>query len=101
MLQNLVDNALRYTRAGAVSITAERAPTGIRLVVEDPGPGIDPTTLAGLFTPFRPGATPGQSGRGCGLYLVKRFAESLGGRVSVDSTLGVGTRFTIEIPAAA
>jgi signal transduction histidine kinase len=100
ILQNLVDNALRFTEHGTVSVAAVSHEGGVRLTVADTGPGIRSGDLAHLFEPFRPGANstrPG-GGTGCGLYLVKRFSESLRGRVAVDSTPGQGTRFTVDLP---
>ncbi len=100
ILQNLVDNALRYTERGTVSIAAVPHQGGVRLTVADTGPGIDSGDLSHLFEAFRPGASsarPG-GGTGCGLYLVKQFSDSLHGRVAVDSTPGHGTRFTVDLP---
>ncbi len=102
MLHNLVDNALRFTERGTVRVAADRVDGGMRLTVTDTGPGIDPHDLSHLFELFRPGAggSARGSGTGCGLYLVKRYSESLGGRVDVRSTPGEGTCFTIDLPLA-
>ncbi len=97
ILQNLVDNALRFTDHGDVSVDALPHDGGVRLIVSDTGSGIDRAALPMLFEPFRSGSSE-RSGSGCGLYLVKRFSETLGGRVSVDSTPGRGTRFTVDLP---
>lgn len=100
ILQNLVDNALRFTERGTVSVAATPHEGGVRLTVADTGPGIGSGDLSHLFEPFRPGAgsvRPG-GGTGCGLYLVKRFSESLRGRVAVESAPGKGTRFTVDLP---
>jgi len=72
----------------------------VRLQVADTGPGIDPDDLPHLFELFRPGrgGSARGSGTGCGLYLVKRYSESLGGRVAVHSTPGEGTCFTVDLP---
>jgi len=99
ILQNLVENALRFTDRGDVSVDAVPHEGGVRLVVSDTGTGIDHADLPHLFEPFRPGGSE-RSGSGCGLYVVKRFSESLGGRIAVDSTPGIGTRFTIDLPQA-
>ena len=83
-------------------VTAERAGEGVRLSVTDSGRGIDPADLPHLFEVFRPGGgTTRGAGTGCGLYLVKRYAESLGGRVDVRSTPGQGTCFTVDLPLPA
>lgn len=99
ILQNLVDNALRFTDHGTVAIAADRVDGTVRLSVTDTGPGIAADDLPHLFELFRPGRA-GASGTGCGLYLVKRFAESLGGRVAVRSTAGEGSSFTVDLPLA-
>ncbi len=100
ILQNLLDNALRYTEQGHVSVTAAPKVGTVRLIVSDTGPGIEPAALPSLFEPFRTGGAASQrpGGTGCGLYLVKRFTESLGGKITVDTTPGLGTRFTIDLP---
>jgi len=100
ILQNLLDNALRFTERGSVHVAATPYTGGVRLTVSDTGPGIGTGDLPHLFEVFRPGRGGARSGSGtgCGLYLVKRFSESLGGRITVDSTPGVGTRFTIDLP---
>jgi signal transduction histidine kinase len=97
ILQNLVENALRFTDHGDVSVDALPHQGGVRLIVSDTGTGIERAQLPYLFEPFRAGGSE-RSGTGCGLYLVKRFSESLGGRVAVDSTPGIGTRFTVDLP---
>ncbi len=99
ILQNLVDNALRFTRQGTVSVTADRVDGGVRLCVSDTGPGIAADEVPHLFELFRPGRNDAAS-TGCGLYLVKRFSESLGGRVAVRTAPGEGTSFSIDLPLA-
>jgi signal transduction histidine kinase len=59
--------------------------------------GIAAEDLPHVFAPFRTGSR-GRTGSGLGLYIVKRFCETLGGEVSVASTLGSGTRFTVDLP---
>lgn len=100
ILQNLVDNALRFTEQGSVSVAAIAHEGGVRITVSDTGPGIGSGDLSHLFEIFRPGTDAARHGTstGCGLYLVKRFSESLGGRVAVDTAPGTGTRFTVDLP---
>jgi signal transduction histidine kinase len=101
IVQNLVENALRFTDQGEVAIDAHPHAGGVRLTVSDTGPGIHGADLPHLFEIFRPGAARAErSSTGCGLYLVKRFSESLGGHVGVESALGRGTRFTVDLPLA-
>jgi signal transduction histidine kinase len=102
IVQNLVDNALKHARGTPVEIDAAAAPERdtVRITVRDRGPGMTSEVLAHLFEPFRPGGV-GTSGTGFGLYIVRCFAEALGGRVAAVSTLGEGTAITVELPAAA
>lgn len=97
LLQNLIDNALRHTERGAVSVTAEPRGSGVRLAVSDTGIGIAAEDLPHVFAPFRTGSR-GSTGFGLGLYIVKRFCEALGGTIRVASDVGRGTRFTVDLP---
>jgi signal transduction histidine kinase len=97
VLQNLIDNALRHTERGEVAVTAAPHDRRIRLQVSDTGSGIAAEDLPHVFAPFRTGAL-GRTGSGLGLYIVKRFCETLGGEVTVASTVGAGTRFTVDLP---
>jgi len=97
VLQNLIDNALRHTERGEVAVTAVPYDRRVRLQVSDTGCGIAAGDLPHVFAPFRTGSR-GRTGSGLGLYIVKRFCESLGGDVSVASTPGTGTCFTIDLP---
>lgn len=97
VLQNLIDNALRHTERGEVAVTAVPYDRRVRLQVSDTGCGIAAGDLPHVFAPFRIGSR-GRTGSGLGLYIVKRFCESLGGDVSVASTPGTGTCFTIDLP---
>lgn len=97
LLQNLIDNALRHTERGEVTVTAEPHGDRVRLEVADTGSGITPDDLPYVFAPFRTGSQ-GSTGSGLGLYIVKRFCEALGADVRVASTVGRGTRFTVDLP---
>jgi signal transduction histidine kinase len=81
-----------------VALAPERE--SVRLTVRDAGPGIAPDLLPHLFEPFRPGPGAG-SGTGFGLYIVRCFAEALGGRVAAHSQPGEGTAITVELPLVA
>jgi two-component system, NtrC family, sensor histidine kinase KinB len=100
-LSNLISNALRYTpEGGAVSINSESGANAILLKVSDTGPGIPEQIKAHLFERFTQwnvnGSEPGSSG--LGLAIVKDIVEGHGGRIFVDSNLGKGTCFTLELP---
>ncbi len=101
VLINLVGNAIKFTAAGAVSIKAEIV--GDRLVcsVSDTGPGIGPDDLPRLFKDFSQldsSSTRSHGGTGLGLAICKRLAKALDGNVGVESQLGQGSRFWIDIP---
>jgi two-component system, NtrC family, sensor histidine kinase KinB len=100
-LSNLISNALRYTpEGGVVSINSGDGANAVLLKVSDTGPGIPQQIKDHLFERFTQwnvnGSEPGSSG--LGLAIVKEIVEGHGGRIFVDSTLGKGTCFTLELP---
>ncbi len=105
-VKNLLANAIKYGGAGRwLGVTAAGAPNGGRkevlIAVEDHGPGIEPADLAHIFEPFYRGKDVLAStvpGAGLGLSIVKRHIEAQGGSVSVESSKGRGTRFTLRLP---
>ena len=105
VLINLLSNAIKYNRAqGAVAVTCEL--TGahrMRISVRDTGEGLPPAKLALLFQPFnRLGQEAGvEEGTGIGLVVSKRLVELMGGMIGVESTVGVGSEFWMELPLAA
>ena len=107
VLQNLVDNAVKYAAAGRwIGVRACPAAGGrwVTLTVEDRGPGIRPEDRPKLFEPFyrghQDGATP-IPGSGLGLSLVRQVVEAQGGRVSVGpGSGGHGSAFELRLPAA-
>lgn len=103
ILFNLLSNAVKFTPAGGeVSVSLELADGRLRLRVADTGVGIPRAQLGGLFQRFHQvesTATRRFEGTGLGLALVKEFAGLLGGSVSVESTEGVGSAFTVDCPA--
>jgi signal transduction histidine kinase len=83
LLDNLVDNALRYTRAGKVVVRARREGRGAVLEVEDTGPGIPAGERQRVFDRFYRGDAAPTGGTGLGLAIVKRIAERHGASVSL------------------
>jgi PAS domain S-box-containing protein len=99
---NLLSNAIKYNREnGSVHIFARQSDQFIRICIEDTGKGINPTLLKRLFTPFdRLGADKSDvDGVGIGLSLCKTLVEAMNGRIDVDTTEGVGSVFTVVLPA--
>ncbi len=109
ILFNLVGNAIKFTERGFVRISLDsRAEADetvlVSVTVIDSGLGIDETTRARLFEPFTQAdssTTRRFGGTGLGLSIVRRLAQLMGGDVTVDSTLGHGSRFTVNIRLAA
>ncbi len=104
VIQNLVDNALKYGRPGGdVRVRGVRKSARIELTVTDDGPGIAREHLPRLFERFYrvdAGRSRDQGGTGLGLAIVKHLVESMGGAVDVESEVGRGTTFRVDLPAA-
>ena len=98
---NLLSNAIKYNREGGVVEVSwgRRGAQHLRVSVRDTGPGIAPDMLAQLFQPFnRLGQEGGiEEGTGIGLVVSKRLVELMGGTVGVESWLGVGSVFWVEL----
>jgi signal transduction histidine kinase len=104
VLINLLFNAIKYNTAGGmVTVTcALGAGDTVRLSVRDTGTGLAPEQLALLFQPFnRLGKdTGGEEGTGIGLVVTKRLVEMMGGTIGVESTVGQGSVFWVELASA-
>ncbi|MPZ77666.1 MAG: GAF domain-containing protein [Deltaproteobacteria bacterium] len=103
VIQNLINNAVKFTEKGRISIfVRELVEAGaIELKVTDTGVGIPKEQLATIFEMFQQAdssTTRKHGGVGLGLYIVKTFAELLGGQVTVESELGKGSIFTVTLP---
>ncbi|MDI6713100.1 MAG: PAS domain S-box protein [Anaerosomatales bacterium] len=96
---NLLSNAIKYTSQGSVTVSVEDAGAAARIAVADTGPGMASDQIEHAFDAFTRFRPPGDSpGTGLGLAISKRLAELLGARLLVESTPGVGSTFTLEIP---
>ncbi|MBA3033535.1 MAG: PAS domain S-box protein [Gammaproteobacteria bacterium] len=101
VLINLLSNAVKYNREhGTVEVECRAStPDRIRISVKDSGAGLPPEKLAQLFQPFnRLGQETGsEEGTGIGLVVTKQLVELMGGAIGVESTVGVGSEFWIEL----
>jgi signal transduction histidine kinase len=98
---NLVSNAVKYTRAGGITVRLRVAGATVLLEVEDTGEGIPPEELPHVFERFyrvRGAFSRSHEGSGIGLALVRELARMHGGDVSVESQPGQGSRFTVSLP---
>ena len=101
ILFNLIGNAIKFTPAGAVEVTANVRDDWLDLTVSDTGPGIGEERLQTIFDSFSQGdgsVAREQGGTGLGLAITKKLVEMHGGRIGVASEIGVGSRFTISVP---
>jgi PAS domain S-box-containing protein len=105
VLLNLIGNAVKYTpQGGKTTVSCSSCPNDmLRVAVRDTGPGIAAEKLTRLFTPFdRLGAEQSSvEGTGLGLALSQRLIEAMNGSVGVESTVGEGSTFWLELPCVA
>ena len=107
-VQNLIANAIKYSGEGrSVRVRAfavnDNGGREVGIAVEDDGIGIEASDLERIFEPFYRSAAVLKAqihGSGLGLALARSIAEDMGGRLTVESTPGKGSRFTIYLPAA-
>jgi signal transduction histidine kinase len=105
IFNNLLANAVKYTpQWGKVTVTLSQIGDDARIAVEDTGIGIPEEAMVHLFEEFyrAPNAKEfDREGSGLGLTIIKDLVARLGGWISVHSTPGVGTRFTVSLPLVA
>jgi len=104
VLSNLIANAVRHTPAGGtIALRAQVADGGVRIVVRDTGEGISDENLPYIFDRFwrgdRSRSRSSGAGSGLGLAIARQLVQAHGGQISVESHLGQGTMFAIELPA--
>lgn len=104
VLFNLLSNAIKYNREdGSISVSCELVqPQTLRLNITDTGAGLSDEQLGKLFLPFERLSAKNSAveGAGLGLCISKRLIEAMNGRIGVESTVGVGSCFWLEIPLA-
>jgi PAS domain S-box-containing protein len=104
ILLNLLSNAVKFTSHGGVTVEARCAPGGVRIDVIDTGIGIRQTDLQAIWEDFRQvdqSRTREFGGTGLGLSITRKLLERLGGSVTVQSTYGEGSRFSVYLPVTA
>src|SRR5215470_10546483 len=104
VLLNLVGNAIKFTDVGEVRVTAKAVYGHFAVSVADTGPGIPEQERARIFEQFHQvdsSLTKAKGGTGLGLAIAKQIVEMHGGRIWVESTLGKGSTFLMELPTRA
>jgi len=102
VLNNLVDNSIKYTPKGSITVSLEKKGTQARLVIQDTGVGMTENTMRNLFKLFSPGEDSKKinpSSTGVGLYITKAHVEAHKGTIRAESNgEGKGSRFVVELP---
>ncbi|MCR6662806.1 MAG: ATP-binding protein [Luteimonas sp.] len=106
ILLNLLNNAIKFTEEGSVGLRVEAlSPEGVRITVDDTGPGLNEEQQQRLFRRFEQAegarTTARYGGSGLGLAICQELAAAMGGRISVDSAPGEGAGFIVELPLPA
>lgn len=103
ILLNVVGNAIKFTEQGGIACTAHGRNGGVEIRVKDSGIGISPEALDRIFDEFHQGesgTTRRYGGTGLGLAIARRLVDMHGGHIRVESELGVGSTFSVWLPAA-
>jgi signal transduction histidine kinase len=101
ILINLLGNAAKFTKAGRVELAVQPLDHMIRFCVTDTGIGIKPDQLPHIFDPYFQviaSANTNPNGTGLGLALVQNFVHLMGGTIVVQSVVGQGSRFQVDLP---
>jgi signal transduction histidine kinase/ActR/RegA family two-component response regulator len=101
ILRNLISNAVRYTRQGEISVQCRIRDEIGSIEVSDTGPGIPPDQIERAFEEFQrlDTSNAAERGLGLGLAIVRRLARLLDLQIEIESAVGVGTSFTVHVPA--
>jgi signal transduction histidine kinase len=99
VLTNLLENAIKFTERGAITISAQQSDDGkqVTIKITDSGSGIDLEIMPRLFTKF---ATKSDKGTGIGLYIAKKIVEAHGGRIWAENNAAGGATFSFTLPLA-
>jgi signal transduction histidine kinase len=101
ILMNLLSNAVKFTHTGTITLTARSYKDKIIMAVADTGIGVPEEALVHIFEEFRQvdsSTTREYGGTGLGLAISRQFARLMGGDITVQSTVGVGSTFTLTLP---
>jgi signal transduction histidine kinase len=101
VILNLISNALKHTESrGVITLESREQGMAAEIVVRDTGEGISPENLVHIFERFYRIPGTGIHGTGLGLNICREIIELHGGTISVESTVGTGSIFTIRLPIA-
>lgn len=108
IIDNLLENAISLTKTGGISLRAKTYRGGVgklmlQIAVEDSGPGIEPRDMEKIFSPFSQLASSSNrrhQGIGLSLAMCRLFAQSMGGNITVQSQVGSGSTFFVDIPCS-
>jgi signal transduction histidine kinase len=99
IVTNLLSNAIKFGLGKPISVSVSTRNDSAVLVVSDQGMGMAADLRARIFRPFERGVPVRHyGGLGLGLYIVKTLVDGFGGHISVESTLGTGSKFTVDLP---
>lgn len=103
ILLNLLSNAVKFTDQGEVRLHVEPLPHGLRVTVQDTGPGLDADMRQRLFQPFEQGEHSRRltGGTGLGLSICKQLVDLMGGRIELDEQVTSGSAFVVTLPLQA
>ncbi len=103
IIGNLVGNAVKFTGEGSVDVSVERRGQFVAIITHDTGPGIAAAEQALIFEEYRQAgdANARRIGTGLGLAITRRLVQMHGGAIELESSLGVGSRFTVLLPTEA
>jgi signal transduction histidine kinase len=96
VISNLINNSLKFTKSGKISVTSEKKDGDAIVSVKDTGTGIEPEIMPKLFSKF---ASKSYQGTGLGLFICKSIIEAHGGRIWAENNSdGKGARFAFSLP---